>query len=81
MDLMNATRSASCFLVESFRVEKELGDSWATLGFEVGIVAVPFVRRGLGDAAQGAIGHAIAAELREFPGSMLRHRCDCRDGR
>ena len=54
------------FLVESLRVEKEFGDARATLRFEVRIVAVPFVRRSLRDAAKSAIGHAVAAELRSF---------------
>ena len=61
MDLMNATRLASCACVESLGMEQELGDAWATLRLQIGIVAIPLVRRGFGDAAQRAIGHAVAS--------------------
>jgi len=59
--------------IETFGMEKIFGDARAALRFEIGIVTVPFEGSGFGDAAEGPIGNAIAAELRRFeiPGDAV----------
>jgi hypothetical protein len=47
-------------------LKEEFGDARAALRFQVRIVAVPLKWRGFRDAAQSAVGHAIAAQLRCF---------------
>ncbi len=60
--------------VEALRPEEELGNARSALGDEVGVVAAPLVGGGLGDAAQGAVGDAVAAQLRrlQIPGKAIQ---------